>query len=45
MFNELYVDKHFNYERSVSFKVFVPEHGSRFLWDGALTDDRGGDLH
>ena len=39
------VDKHFNDERSVSFKVVVPEHGIRFLWDGALADGRGGGLN
>ena len=39
------VDKHFSDEKSVSFKVVVPEHGSRFLSDGALTDDRGGGLN
>ena len=37
------VDTHFNDEKSFSFKV--PEHGSRFLSDGALTDGRGSDLH
>ena len=39
------VDKHFSDELSVSFKVVVPEHGSRFLSDGALTDGRGGGLN